>query len=180
VRTGDETARNRLLARYLPRLRRWAHGRLPANARSLEDTDDLVQETLLRALRRLDQFEVRWEGAFLAYLRRILQNRIRDEIRHLRRSGTPQALTGSIPDRVATPLEKLIGQEAARRYEVALEQLTELQREAFVMRIEMGFSHRQVAHELGSTTDDAARMLVARALARMATLMGRDDEAGMP
>jgi RNA polymerase sigma-70 factor (ECF subfamily) len=45
VRDGDSVARDTLLKRYLPALRRWAHGRLPASARDLSDTDDLVQVT---------------------------------------------------------------------------------------------------------------------------------------
>ena len=68
---GDErqAARDRLMARFLPRLRRWARGRLPHTARSRAETDDLVQLTLLRALRNVDEFENRGDGAFLAYLR---------------------------------------------------------------------------------------------------------------
>ena len=38
ARDGDEEARNELCARYLPRLRRWAHGRLPPWARERLDT----------------------------------------------------------------------------------------------------------------------------------------------
>ena len=51
---GDEAARNELCARYLPRLRRWAHGRLPVWAREHLDTEDIVQDTLLRSVRQLD------------------------------------------------------------------------------------------------------------------------------
>ncbi|MEO6461823.1 MAG: hypothetical protein ABIP29_01995, partial [Candidatus Eisenbacteria bacterium] len=49
-RAGDTAARDRLFQRFLPLLRRWAHGRLPASARPLADTDDLVQVSLVRAL----------------------------------------------------------------------------------------------------------------------------------
>src|SRR4030095_4666226 len=42
---GRRDALEELLARYRPRLERWATGRLPHNARSLLDTGDLVQET---------------------------------------------------------------------------------------------------------------------------------------
>ena len=38
LRAGDAAARERLVARYLPRLTRWAHGRLPTGARDLSDT----------------------------------------------------------------------------------------------------------------------------------------------
>ena len=42
---GDSEARDALIARYLPRLARWASGRLPVWVRDGADTQDLVQET---------------------------------------------------------------------------------------------------------------------------------------
>src|SRR5262245_46623761 len=85
VRAGDTEARERLVARHLPLLRGWAHRRLPPGARALADTEDLVQITFIRALKQVEAFEPRHEGAFLAYLRQILLNAIRDEIRRARR-----------------------------------------------------------------------------------------------
>jgi DNA-directed RNA polymerase specialized sigma24 family protein len=60
------------------------------------------------------------------------------------------------------------------RYESALERLTPEQREAVIMRIEMGLSHQEVADALGAPSADAARMIVARALAHLAEEL-RDD-----
>jgi len=85
IRDGDSVARDTLLKRYLPALRRWAHGRLPASARDLSDTDDLVQVTLMRALNNIDEFDARHTGSFLAYLRQILLNQVRDELRRQQR-----------------------------------------------------------------------------------------------
>ena len=64
ARTGDTAAENELCLRYLPRLQRWAHGRLPAWARGALDTHDLVQDTFIQVLKRLGDFEPRHEGAF--------------------------------------------------------------------------------------------------------------------
>src|SRR5262249_30236162 len=61
---GDAAARDELCARYLPRLHRWAHGRLPPSARGALDTVDLVQDTFMQVLQRLGEFEPRHEGAF--------------------------------------------------------------------------------------------------------------------
>ena len=168
IRGGDEEARNRLLGRYLPVLRQWARGRLPRRARDLSDTDDLVQVTLLRALDRLKEFEPRREGAFLAYLRRILLNLVRDEARRGRRTPGREELDAGIPDDVPSPLERLVGHEKLEAYEAALEELPAVQREAVILRLEMGFSHREVAEAIGSSTADAARMLVARGVIRIA------------
>src|SRR5881409_4105368 len=83
VRAGDEEARARLVVRYRTLLRRWAHGRVPPRVRALIDTEDVVQETLLRALEKAGRFEPRREGAFLAYLRTILLNEIRAALRRV-------------------------------------------------------------------------------------------------
>src|SRR5690349_24879010 len=91
-KAGDSDALNHLFARYLPSLRRWASGRLPRWTRDLMDTDDLVQETVVRAVKRIDRFESRHEGALQAYLRQAVVNRIRDEVRRARRSPAPDLL----------------------------------------------------------------------------------------
>src|SRR4030095_11478132 len=41
---GDERARDTLFQRYQPRLRRWAHRRLPDGVRGAYETHDLVQD----------------------------------------------------------------------------------------------------------------------------------------
>jgi RNA polymerase sigma-70 factor (ECF subfamily) len=56
-------------------------------------------------------------------------------------------------------------------YEAALSALTEDQHQAVVLRIEMGYSFQQVAEAMESPSADAARMLVARALARLSEKM---------
>src|SRR5690242_9499994 len=76
---GDPGALAALLARIVPALRRWTHGRLPGWARSAADTSDLVQDAVLRTLRRLDAFEPQGREALAAYLREAVRNRIVDE-----------------------------------------------------------------------------------------------------
>src|SRR5215471_10859388 len=86
VRAGDSAATEQLFRRFRPLLHRWAHGRLPAFVRDGgEETDDLVQNSLVRALNKLGVFESRHEGAFFAYLRQIVLNEIRDRVRRFRR-----------------------------------------------------------------------------------------------
>lgn len=172
VRQGDEDARERLCASYLPRLMRWAHGRLPGYARDVMETADLVQSTLLSALGRLDQFENRHEGAFLAYLREILLNCIRSEIRKLSKRNSWETLDESQCDPFPSPVEQVVGRDKLGRYEEALKQLPEKQRAAVILRIEFGFSHQEVADALECPSAGAARMLVSRALARLSEVMG--------
>ena len=174
VRGGDELARERLFARVLPALTRWAHHRLPSGARDLAETDDLVQMTVTRVLDRLDTFEARGEGAFLAYLRQILLNLVRDQIRRSAARPRTAELDDAVPDPGPSILERTVRKETLERYEAALAELESEQREAVLMRIEFGYSHQQIAEALGKPTADAARMTVARALVAIARRMHVD------
>lgn len=171
VRGGDPQARERLVSRCLPVLRRWAHGRLPNRARGMVDTDDLVQVALLRALNGVRRFEARREGAFLAYLRQILLNSIRDEIRRAVRKPGADELSEELVDRGPGVIEQVIGRETVEAYEAALSELPELQQEAVILRVEFGYSFPEIAEALGSPSANAARMTVARALVRLAEVM---------
>ena len=62
------------------------------------DTDDLVQVAVLRALNKVGRFEPHREGAFLAYLRRILLNAVRDEIRRVARRPGMEDLPADLAD----------------------------------------------------------------------------------
>jgi RNA polymerase sigma-70 factor (ECF subfamily) len=173
VRAGDTAALNRLLDRYLPRLSRWASGRLPRWARDVSDTDDLVQDTLIRSVANLDHFEARGEGALQAYLRGAVMNRIRDEIRRRRRTPDKDPLDTAIPAAGQSPLEAATGAETLARYDRALDRLEAESREAVIARIEMGCSYAEVAELLDKPSADAARMTVSRALLRLAEEMRR-------
>jgi RNA polymerase sigma-70 factor (ECF subfamily) len=167
VRQGDREALDRLFARCLPPLRRWARGRLPAAARGALDTQDLVQETVLHSLRRLDDFESRHEGALQAYLRQAVLNRIRDEARRFVRRPTPTALSDSLPADAASPLDIAIGRQGVERYEAALQRLRPSDREAIIGRLELQHDYRELAIVLGKPNANAARVAVTRALARL-------------
>ena len=170
ARTGDAEALNALCARYLPRLQKWAHGRLPAWARGALDTQDLVQDTLAHVVQRLGSFEPRHDGAFQAYLRQALLNRVRDQLRWAQRRPT-DVLETDRPALGPSPIEEAIGSEALERYEAALQRLRPDDREAIIARIEMGHSYPDVAKALGKPTVAAAHVAVSRALVRLAKEM---------
>ena len=176
ARAGDPAALDRLLSRYLSPLQRWASGRLPRWARDLSDTGDLVQETLIRTLRNIGSFRPEREGALQAYLRQAVMNRIRDEIRRARRHPAPEELGEDIPSRWTSPLDQAIGQETVDRYEAALADLRDEEREAIIARVELGHSWDELAAMLGKTSPDAARMATQRALVRLAMKMNHAAE----
>ena len=171
AREGDADARERLIRRYFESLHRWARGRLPRSARAGMDTEDLVQEALLRALGGLETFQWKEKGSFLAYLRQILKNRILDEIRKAQRRPRPVELENDLPADAPSPFEQAIGQQTRERYEAALAGLPAQQQEGVIMRLELQFTHQQVAEALGLSSANAARMMVSRAIARLVERM---------
>jgi RNA polymerase sigma-70 factor (ECF subfamily) len=170
AQAGDEQACNDLLARYLPRLERWASRRLPLGVRTMLDTGDIVQEAVIGALRHLDRIEVRSEKTFEHYLRRAIRNRIIDAYRRPRRMR--QEVDEALPAAGPSALDEVIGHEALERYESALEELSEGDCQLIVMHAELGMDAGQIAEELGKTSS-AARMALGRALKRLAVAMQR-------
>jgi RNA polymerase sigma-70 factor (ECF subfamily) len=166
-RGGNDRARDRLIERCLPSLRRWARGRLPQWARSAADTQDLVQDAVMRALPRLHVFEVRRAGALQSYLREAVQNRIYDEVRRVSARPGQAEMPDNVVDEQPSPLEQTITREGYERYKNALQGLRPVEREAIVARLELQYSYEEVATLLGKPNANAARMTVARAIVRL-------------
>jgi RNA polymerase sigma factor (sigma-70 family) len=173
AQTGDADALGHLVNRYLPRLRRWAAGRLPVTARDLGDTNDVVQEAVIRTFRNLDRFEDRGEGALQAYLRQAVMNRIRDEIRRTGRRPRVEVLSSGAVDPSASPLDHAVGSEAVERYERALAQLSDADREVIIARLEFGHDYAAIAALVGKPSAGAARVALSRALRKLAALMAQ-------
>lgn len=170
---GDESAAMVLLERALPPVKRWAHGRLPGFARGDANTEDLVQDALLRTLRGLQRFQHRTVGGLQAYLRQAVLNRIRDLIRGARRHGVAPDVVAEPRDWKPSPLEAAIMGEQLERFLAALGQLRPADRQLIIWRIELGYTTEEIAARLGKSKA-AAGMSVTRALARLAKELNLD------
>lgn len=173
ARDGDRSAIDALFARLFPWLRRRARGQLPAWARGVVDTSDLVQDVLLHTVHRIAGFESTSSVAFRTYLLRAVDHRVRDEMRRVGRRDTWSGLDTEAlraPDG-ASPLEQLIDDEAWRRYLRALRRLTPRERRLVVGRAELGYSFKQLALVDDRASADAARIALKRALVRLSKEM---------
>lgn len=174
-RQGEAQARDELVTRYLPVMQRWARGRLPSYGRDLADTDDLVQVTFMRAINNLERFDPQRPGAFLSYLRTILVNQVREELRRSRARPASETIN---PDQVDTGLsavELAVGQQTVDAYEAALAKLPDEQRDAIIMRVEFGMTFPEIASELDRPSANSVRMLVSRALTKVASWMSEEN-----
>jgi RNA polymerase sigma-70 factor (ECF subfamily) len=174
AKAGDDEALNRVLERYLPRLRRWASPRMPSG-RTLLETGDIVQEAITRALRHLDTFEVRHEGALFAYFRQAVHNRIIDYVRSRHRRPSRDLMPDQPESDEASPLDAAIGAEAQAAYESALARLSADERQLVILRVEGGEEYAAIAAAMNKPSAAAARMACSRAIARLAQEMRRAD-----
>jgi len=172
ARQGDGSAARVLIERTVGPLRRWARGRLPYYARAGANTEDVVQDAVVRALARVDHFEHRSVDGMQKYLRESVRNRIRDEVRRVTRRGVGEELPETLHDDRYSPLEELILKERSERYLAALRTLKPADRMAIIFRLEHHHSFEEIATKLGKSSPDAARMAVSRAVKRLAEAIG--------
>ena len=173
VRRGSRGAAEALFERYGSWLRRWTRGRLPQRVRGSLDTSDLVQEALRYMFTRLDWFESKRASSLRAYLRRVIENRIRDELRRATRRR--HAIAPEQPVRMseagAPQLRRLVDDESWRRYVDGLQRLSSRDRRLIAGRVEFGYNYRQLALVERMPSPDAARMALRRALIRLGDVM---------
>lgn len=165
---GNSEACNNLFDRYRKYLEAFLGGRLPRKARSLMETQDLVQEVYIRALPNLNHFVYRGIGSFWAYLRKIALHYIFEVWRSYSNGSKemplPEESWLSPAAGDAPPLIGLLEKEQFESYERAVDKLAERKRYAFLMRIELGLDYSTIAKECDYTSADAARMDVRRTI----------------
>ncbi|MBW3596526.1 MAG: sigma-70 family RNA polymerase sigma factor [Planctomycetes bacterium] len=192
ARGGDREAVNRLLERHRDALRRLVQMRLDPKIQRRVDVSDVVQDTLLDANRRLEAYLQNPAMPFHLWLRSIARDRIIDSHRRHRVSGkrsvdreqrlaVPQAddrstmdLAAQIRDMERTPAAEATMRELARRFQAALEELEENDREVVIMRHFEQLSNQEVAAALG-LTQPAASMRYLRALRRLREMLGEES-----
>lgn len=163
INDGDKKAEQELVQHCYPLLMKWAHGRIPYSERSLLETTDIVQESILRGMQRIGKFESKGAGAFLAYLRKIFINCINESVK---KPNNSYDIDDFLNNR--TDFSTEVDLDEFLLYENALDKLNEQDKLSVILRIEFGFTYAEIAHEMGKASDDAARMFVNRALAKMA------------
>jgi RNA polymerase sigma factor (sigma-70 family) len=134
------------------------------------DTGDLVQETALHVLRRLDHFEVRHVGAMQGYLRQSVVNAIRDAVRRIGRRPEAVELPEDLRSTEASPLERAIRAESYQRYRDGLARLRPRDRELIISRIDLLWSISEIAEHFGLSTE-AARRAMTRAVLRLSKVL---------
>jgi RNA polymerase sigma-70 factor, ECF subfamily len=183
--SGDAEALKELLARFGPQARVAIQGKIDRRHRSVLDEDDVMQVAYLEAFLHIDQLVSRDPQVFLAWLRRIAQNALRDAIRGFEREKRPNpanrieplssdsyvalierlGVTTSSPSRVAAAAEaKLTLTECLERLPLDYKHVVTL---CDLQGMEAASAAREMGRSVG-----AVHMLRARAHDRLRAIMG--------
>ncbi len=163
---GDQASCDKLFELYHPALLRWAHGRIPVQAKGFMDTQDMVQDTMVLAFRHIETIKAQRPGAFFTYLRTVFINQIKQE---LRKNKPFQLSITQFTDSDKMAYEKDLS--TIIDYDAALDKLSEKEKEAVILRLEFGFNYEEIANLTQKSNANAIRMFITRALIKLATHM---------
>lgn len=136
--------------------------------------DDLLQETFYRFLRTRTTFES--DDHRRHYLFRIATNLVRDQWRRARTDAVDLGEALDVPE---AGEDHAVGEHALRRIDVtrALDQLKPRERTLLWLAYAQGFSHEEIASQLGLRTG-SLKALLFRARRRLVTLLGNPRSGG--
>jgi RNA polymerase sigma-70 factor (ECF subfamily) len=182
ARGGDQEAARVLFERYEDVLRRRVRRRLPAVVRRRVGDSDVLQEAFLVAFRRLKEFEARDPDSLRKWLDRIVEHKVRDEIRRYlgtkkrsvrREVGLSAVSPVSEPkDQAPSPGSEAAAAEERVRVLREIDAMDAADREILRLVHAQGLAFREAGERLG-IAPDAARMRHTRALARLTARLSR-------
>lgn len=186
ARAGDEEAMTELLRLHTQRLLDSVRAELGNRLRQRLESQDVMQQVYMDALRNIDQFVDRGQDSFFQWLRRIAINRICDvdrrAFRTLKRGGEVRAadlgrdasmmrLLDVLGGSVTSPSVAAGLTERVQLLQSALDQLSEDQREAIQLRYLNQLNVPETAAKM-DRSERAVRSLCVRALIRLRELLG--------
>jgi RNA polymerase sigma-70 factor, ECF subfamily len=182
AKEGDRAALEKLSQTYSERVQRIVRMRMGKELRSKLESMDIVQDTLICAIRGLDRFTYTDEGDFTRWLSHITENRLRDNLdklhadkRDIRREkplnsdkgdGQQSRVQPIEPLYTVTPSVEIEKKEQLDRLELAMDTLKAEYKEVIVLTKIEGMSYKEAADKLGKSPN-ALRMLLCRALAAL-------------
>ena len=181
---GDASAVNELFGRYMPRMRRVVRIKVSGSLRTRLDPEDVLQETMMIAVRKLSELEVRTPSSIMQWLAKIADYQIKNKLDYLRaekrdtarerRLKTDDASTDSsvsgivVPFQGPTPSQYYARTELEGLIDSHLEQLDPPDyREVILMRDYYELDWEAIRESLGRPSAEAVQDLYHRAHKRL-------------
>lgn len=194
IQQGDPDAVNRLMERHRQAVRRLIHMRLDHALASRVDASDVVQDVLFEASRRMEDYIANPVMPFHLWLRQLARDRIIDMHRRHRAARRRSVdreqpisslgnddrsaadLASLLKDNELTPAAATLRKEMEERFLLALNDLSEDDRELIMMRHFEHLGNSEVAEALGLSAP-AAGMRYLRAIRRLRQALGSEDDS---
>jgi RNA polymerase sigma-70 factor, ECF subfamily len=188
ARAGDRDALGSLTELYRNYLYLIAQVQVDRHIRRRLSPSDLVQETMVKALKNLHQFRGSTERELLGWLRSILVHALKSAVEHEIKAGkrnlrrevslhdrladlesSMQQLDAALVSQVSSPSQQAHRRELAAVVADQLARLPKQYREIIILRNLEGLAFDEIAQRTGKTAG-AARVLWVRALQRLQRL----------
>ena len=188
ARQGESSAVNELMERHRNAVRQMIQMRLDRAVAARVDASDVVQDVLLEASQRLNDFIESGSMPFHLWLRQLAKDRLIDM--HRRHRGAQRRsvdreqrvaagssersslnLDGVLADGQLTPAAASIRREIEQRFLTALQELGDDDRDIILMRHQEHLTNSEVAEALG-LSQPAAGMRYLRALRKLREVLG--------
>jgi RNA polymerase sigma-70 factor (ECF subfamily) len=175
---GHKDAFAELVGLYRQRIEALAASRMAQSLRRKVSVEDVVQETIARAMESIGQFQWRGEDSFLWWLGAISRNVVARAARG-RGLSLDLAIAGERGGSGPSPSRLARREERFGRLQDALRRLTPDQREAIrLSRIE-GLKLREISERMGKTPDAVAQLIV-RGLRSLRLAFGDTESLHLP
>jgi RNA polymerase sigma-70 factor (ECF subfamily) len=169
AKTGDRSAFEQLFGLHTDRLLVFVRAKLGGRLREKIEPEDILQEAFVAALKSFEDFEYTDDGAFLRWMCRIIDHRLRDAHDYFAAKKRQEIV---LPKSALTgPVTALGRAENRQQIETALAQLSDEHREVLLLRYFEGLSADEAGQRMNRTAG-AIRNLAARALVELGKLMG--------
>ena len=184
AKRGSGAALNALFERYGSKLLVLIRLRMGPSLRRRLESRDVLQQTMLKAFQRIDQFGGQGETTMMAWLGAIARHELQDQAKFFGRGGrdakqdVPIEAVGDVAlEPLRTEISRLHLVARVQQLEQAIDALDHDHREVVLLRRFEEMSFPEIGVHLGKSPD-ASRMLYSRAMASLTLKLRQIEGAG--
>jgi RNA polymerase sigma-70 factor (ECF subfamily) len=174
AKSGDQAAFDDLFSIHTERLLVFISARLGGRLRTRIEPQDVLQDAYAAAWQSFSKFDYSDDGAFLRWMCRIIDHRLRDANDYFTAAKRQvQELPQSAP---TGPVTALARAENRERLQAAIEQLSDEHREVILLRYFQGLSTEEAGERMQRSAG-AIRNLLSRALSELGKHLKSGEES---
>ena len=179
AQTGDHEALEALTAMYRDELDHFVRLRVGAHLREDVQVEDVVQESLAKAVESIEGFQWRGEESFFRWLKGIAEHVILQVAQDQRRNRILYVEQDDSPASTVSPSRALRRGERLDRLQEALDSLSPEHRQVIVLARLKGLRIKEIAERM-DRSPNAVALLLARALAKLRDTFGDTESLHLP